>query len=237
MKTVEKIANRSGKNRDLTGFPSAYRNYSDIYHKFSLAEDRKGLILKEIKRLCSSQKTVLLDIGCGTGRYIVSLASSCKKVIGIDPIESQLEYALNQTSNLRNVVCILGDGENIPLSNESINVVIITWVTFRNPSKALKEILRVTNKNGVIIRVSPYKIDDLTSLFPSLNLATIKRNNDLFESFGFKCRYRKISIDFRSTADAKRVVSTVIGCDENRVKKNLLYHNVVIQKYKKTKFQ
>ena len=212
IKVIPYQKNSSPTNKgDTTSFPRSYYTSSSLYNKFCMAEDTEDIILKYAAPYCT-RKTTLLDIGCGTGKYVNLLAPRCKKVIGVDPSEEQLIFANHETSKKGhvNVQYVLGHAENLPLVSESVDLILLTWVTL-SPERAFKEMYRVLRKEGLIVRVSPYAKDDLTALFPGLNLKLMKRKNRWFQNHRFTTTYKSIQIRFHSVRIARYILSRVVG--------------------------
>ncbi len=99
-------------------------------------------------------KTVL-DLGCGAGNdsFIARTLTGDKgRVIGLDFTESMIGKALENNKKLKfdNVEFILGDIEDIPLKNESVDVIISNCVLNLVPDKrrAFKEMARVLSPKG-----------------------------------------------------------------------------------------
>lgn len=98
---------------------------------------------------------VVLDFGSGAG-FDAFLASKkvgeSGKVIGVDFTEEMVEKAreLAEKYNNRNVEFRLGDIENLPIENESIDVIISNCVINLAPDKlkVFKEAYRVLKKTG-----------------------------------------------------------------------------------------
>ncbi|MDZ7718847.1 MAG: class I SAM-dependent methyltransferase [Balneolaceae bacterium] len=89
-----------------------------------------------------------LDVGCGTGYSTLALAKYCSNVIGIDPSQSMLDRA----TEYPNVKYVEGSGEEIPLPDDSIDIVTLAGSLFYiNLNKAASEIRRVCRKEAVII--------------------------------------------------------------------------------------
>ena len=96
---------------------------------------------------------VILDVGCGTGRGISSLASVAKpgvRFIGIDPAENMCEIAKQRTSNDPRIHIYQGSFETIPLESKSVDylysVFAFHWVT--DLAAAVAEISRVLKPNA-----------------------------------------------------------------------------------------
>jgi ubiquinone/menaquinone biosynthesis C-methylase UbiE len=93
----------------------------------------------------------ILDLGCGTGRFTVSLgkAFACS-VIGVEPASAMLNVALSQNGS--NVEWKQGAAENIPLENEAVDLVFMSQVFHHltAPQTALREINRVLAAAGYL---------------------------------------------------------------------------------------
>lgn len=215
---------------DTTNFVKTYNIASRLYDYFCKSEDKNEEIINYIRRFCNIAETVALDIGCGTGKYTNILARYCKEVIGVDPSNEQLQFARKTAKKLKiiNVKYIKGVGENIPLPRNFVNLIIITWVTMCSQC-SFKEMERVLKTEGFIVRVSPYRKDHLTSLFPNLNISKMKRNNKWFKDRGFKTVYRKIIISFSTIKESKNILSKVIGAKRNKINRRVFNHYVVVQ--------
>ncbi len=100
---------------------------------------------------------VVLDIGCGAGLdlYFASKKVGEKgKVYGVDISEEMVKKARSnmQQLNLNNVGVKLAHSDNIPLEDESIDVVTSNGIYNLSPDKkaVLKEAYRVLKTNGII---------------------------------------------------------------------------------------
>lgn len=112
---------------------------------------------------------VVLDLGSGAG-FDVFLAArkvgSSGKVIGVDFTENMIEKAreLAKKYGYKNVEFRLGDIENIPIENESIDVIISNCVINLAPdkSKVFKESYRVLKKTGRMYVSDIVLLEELT---------------------------------------------------------------------------
>jgi ubiquinone/menaquinone biosynthesis C-methylase UbiE len=96
---------------------------------------------------------VVLDVGCGTGRALLQLASSrCPNVrfIGIDPAENMRRLAIERTRRHPNITILDGCFENIPIESGSVDylysILAFHWVT--DLDMAIREISRVLKPKG-----------------------------------------------------------------------------------------
>ena len=102
----------------------------------------------------------VLDIGCGTGRFLLRGASVANKVTGID-LSNEMIKASEQLF-LRNDLqgkadFLVGDACELPFCEGMFDLTISTCLLFLlpEPQVGLKEMLRVTKKNGTIAMLNP----------------------------------------------------------------------------------
>lgn len=93
---------------------------------------------------------VILDLGCGTGRYSAGLSSRLNAhVIGIEPSEKMLSEAKRKSSS--RVSLVRASGESLPLANETVEMVFLSMVFhhFRDAAAAIRECRRVLRRDRV----------------------------------------------------------------------------------------
>ncbi len=95
----------------------------------------------------------VLDIACGNGANAVYI-SEFAYYYGIDVSELALKRPIMCTPNTR---FICGDSHNLPLRNNSIDVVVATYALehFFYPQLALEEMYRVVREGGRLILLGP----------------------------------------------------------------------------------
>eukprot|EP00929_Paragymnodinium_shiwhaense_P085159 TRINITY_DN45604_c0_g1_i1.p1 TRINITY_DN45604_c0_g1~~TRINITY_DN45604_c0_g1_i1.p1 ORF type:complete len:299 (-),score=64.88 TRINITY_DN45604_c0_g1_i1:190-1086(-) len=116
-------------------------------------------VFKNTLRFCAGAKQELdvLDVGCGTGAVTRAIASlpSVRRVIGLDPQPYFLETARAQSVDCSNIEYYQGCGTNLPSKDESIDVVIITYVLSHLSNETqrcvLNEAWRVVKPGGRIL--------------------------------------------------------------------------------------
>jgi len=143
--------------------------YSDLssYHFF-----QKMIKIKEFKDIDKkdtvfikkylNKNDILLDIGCGWGRELLSLHSCCKKIIGIDYDKIEISVAKDFLKSIKNIQLILSDARNLKIDTNSISKAICLFNTLGNNIEhlniILKEIYRVLNNDGIFMGVFYKKI-------------------------------------------------------------------------------
>lgn len=102
----------------------------------------------------------VLDIACGEGFGSAMLAGSAASVIGVDIDESTIRHARAVYHNVEGVKFLHGNAADIPLDDESIDVVV-SFETIEHHDKhreMIAEIRRVLKPDGVLIISSPNRV-------------------------------------------------------------------------------
>lgn len=131
-----------------------------------IPEFHKGTLIyaEHMIRYQSAEEIVkgktILDIASGSGYGTNLLAKSAKKAYGVDVSEEAISYAKNNYA-ADNIEFILGDGEKIPLADNSVEVVVTfeTIEHIKDYKKFMSEIRRVLTPDGVAIVSTPNDIE------------------------------------------------------------------------------
>lgn len=88
----------------------------------------------------------VLDLGAGTGKLTTRLVERGLSVVAVDPIAEMLDVL---RSALPDTTALLGTAEQIPLPDNSIDVVLVAqaWHWFE-PERAVAEVVRVLRPGG-----------------------------------------------------------------------------------------
>ena len=114
-----------------------------------MAEEEKNKILQ----LCDIKGKIVLDVGCGNGRYSDLFSEYCKKYIGIDVDEHQID--INKNNNNKNNVIF--ETSNIVMYNpkEKFDIIILSLtfheIDIREQGLAIQNMLDLLNDNGIIV--------------------------------------------------------------------------------------
>ena len=107
----------------------------------------------KLTELCKvSEKSKVLDVGCGKGASTVYLAKNfgCQ-VVGIDSSEKRIAEAMQLKEGVEKVTFKVCNAESIPFSDNSFDVAIIqAALIFMDMEKAIKEIVRVVKSGGFV---------------------------------------------------------------------------------------
>jgi ubiquinone/menaquinone biosynthesis C-methylase UbiE len=103
---------------------------------------------------------VVLDIASGSGYGTKMLAEDAKFVYGVDINETAINYSQKRYGG-KNIKYLVGDGESIPLDDDSVDVVITfeTIEHIKNYKKFLMEVERVLKKDGIAIVSTPNDVE------------------------------------------------------------------------------
>ncbi len=214
----------------------SYHDNAHIYERFSQVEDAPGKILAFLKPRVEGKD--VLDLGCGTGKYLERLAPIALSYRGLDISPDQLAIA-------RQKACakfLCSSAESIDLPDESIDAAISTWVIgtiqgVDRRTKALSEATRVLRREGSIYLVE----NDLGGEFEYIrgrypDIARTKEYNDWLEQeMGF-VPVSKFStyFDFKSLDEAKAVFGVIWGKEATqRVSRRDVEQRIVIYQKKK----
>ena len=179
--------------------------YLDCLALFGIGGAHPGglQLTKEIlSREKIKEKTIILDVGCGTGQTSAYMAEKYKcKITGLDNNEIMLEKAKKrfQFRNLP-IETRLGSVESLPFGEKSFDMILSESVaTFTDVSKTLPEFRRVLKPNGVLLAIEmvleeSLPEEELTSITEFYGVPRILTESQ-WNSFFQKAHFQQISID------------------------------------------
>lgn len=134
--------------------------YDFLNHLFTLKLDI--LWRKKIVRnlyLNNFKEINILDIAAGTGDLTKELAALKPDMLYACDISENMLQILKEKVKSDKVNIIKADAEHLPFKDETFNIVTIGFGVrnFENPGKALNEIYRVLQKNGVLVIIDIFK--------------------------------------------------------------------------------
>jgi ubiquinone/menaquinone biosynthesis C-methylase UbiE len=129
--------------------------WADRYDKPSF-QAREALIGRLMKAHVKEGQR-WLDLGCGTGRFLLRFLEAGAKVVGIDGSRGMLLEATKRNSSHDGIALALGDANAIPLAAEKLDgVLCVSLLEYLDDGAAgLAEIARVMAPNATLIIVVP----------------------------------------------------------------------------------
>jgi ubiquinone/menaquinone biosynthesis C-methylase UbiE len=127
-------------------------DYAASFEKFrsQTTETTTALIRSVLLYVPSSPGARVIDIGCGTGRYALLLASMTEaRVFATDLSWAMVEKG-RQKDNAQNMSWSLSDACRIPFADESFDAALLFLVlhVLKDPKEALQEAYRILRPGG-----------------------------------------------------------------------------------------
>jgi ubiquinone/menaquinone biosynthesis C-methylase UbiE len=112
-------------------------------------------IMKQREKVVPRASGTVLEIGIGTGLNLPYYdAGKVQRVIGLDPSKASWDLAGKRAAQLAFAVEFIGlPGEDIPLADESVDTVVVTYAlcTIPDPVTALRGMARVLRPGGQLL--------------------------------------------------------------------------------------
>ena len=109
---------------------------------------------KVVRFVNAREGSRILDVATGTGGQALAFAKKGYDVVGIDLSEDMLKVA-NKINRYENLKFEVADATNMPFKNNLFDVSCISFALHDMPldirEKALEEMVRVTNPEGIIV--------------------------------------------------------------------------------------
>lgn len=136
--------------------------HPDLYHRFALTTE--GLTA-ELQRLVDFRGLDVIDVGAGTGRSAIGLASSASHVLAVDAYASVIEFGkrMVHAANVTNVTYSRADRSQLPVPDSSVDAVVCCWAELDRAEAA-----RVLKPNGWLIHMGGHP-DEPGELQPLLD--------------------------------------------------------------------
>jgi ubiquinone/menaquinone biosynthesis C-methylase UbiE len=122
--------------------------------------------IAEFMRGRDQRRVSLLDIACGTGRFLrdVRLAYPAMQLTGLDMSPAYLDEARRHMDGLRPAKLIVGNAEAIPLADASQDIVTSTFLFHELPPDVrrtvAREMARVLKPGGLLVFIDSLQMGD-----------------------------------------------------------------------------
>ncbi len=121
-----------------------------------------------------------VDVGCGTGRSTIALATYCDRTVGIDPSDSML----NQAEPHAHVSYLVGAGDSIPVPDASADVITFAGSLHYADSTMTRREVRRVGTPGATILVYDFDLQ-LTPVLTRLGMALPESRSDYNHTANF----------------------------------------------------
>jgi ubiquinone/menaquinone biosynthesis C-methylase UbiE/DNA-binding transcriptional ArsR family regulator len=117
---------------------------------------------------------VIADIGAGEGSFSLLLAQRAKHVIAIDNSEKMVDYGIQlaRKQGAKNLEYRLGDLEEIPIDNASVDVALLSQSLHHaiHPERAVAEAWRILKPGGriAILDLGKHRFEEARELYADL---------------------------------------------------------------------
>jgi ubiquinone/menaquinone biosynthesis C-methylase UbiE len=127
----------------------------NLYYAKSIEHNEN--INKIFKILIDDPDAVVLDAGCGVGKFIIPLSYKCKFVYGVDISKESIKLCNESImeKGINNVLLKISSVLNIPLDSNSIDKIlcisVFQYLDDHQIELAIKEFKRLLKKDGILI--------------------------------------------------------------------------------------
>ena len=223
-------------SKNLLKDSKAYYEDNDYYEIFSVAEDGENKVGSYLEHICKDK--IVLDAGCGTGKFLNILEEYSKKYIGIDLSDKQLEKAkVKSKKDTSEFIC--PNLSKINLESDKVDLIVCSWVlgtiidiTERN--KCLSELKRLLKSNGTIILIENDENSEFEEIRNRTKDSRTRDYNNWILSNDFTIdKQIDTYFNFNSYNEAKKSFEVIYGPEiSSKIKDKKIEHKIVIFKYK-----
>lgn len=199
-----------------------YQTDSDRYEALIAREDYRGNIPRAIDEIIKMDDLDVLDLGAGTGRLTLLLASRTRSIRAFDISSEMLRVCRERlvASGLSNWHVDVADHRQLPVENHSADLVLSGWsvsyLAVWNPDSAikelenwLKEMKRVVREGGTIILFESLG----TGNENPIRLEHVESTYQWLDAHGFQSKWIRTDYKFESLDEAEELSRFFFGDD------------------------
>lgn len=129
------------------------RDAQALYELENQAIDPDGVLLAAMRDLAPWAGRTLVDLGCGTGFWLLGYAEEAATVIGVEPDPVLRMIAAERVTGIGNVTVMAGSAEHLDLPDDSIDVIHARFAYFFGPGAeaGLRQAHRVLKPTGALV--------------------------------------------------------------------------------------
>lgn len=148
----------------VAGFDYEWSRFADVGTP-ELGKIASGYF-DQIAATLFSHEEVVLDAGCGAGRWAYEVASRGARVIALD-LGQSIEIASRNTRSLGSVACVQADVQDLPFGAASLDWAYSLGVIHHvaRPERAVSELARVVRPDGLVLIYLYYALDGRGRIF------------------------------------------------------------------------
>jgi ubiquinone/menaquinone biosynthesis C-methylase UbiE len=218
---------------DLSENSTSYGRNAAVYDHFSQCEDSDGEVERFLEAYSEGQ--LVLDCGCGGGRFLRTLTQYSAGYIGLERSAAQLEICARRSRSAWGARLVRCDLSAIPIDSQSVDLAIACWVlgTILDEKKrqsAFSEMLRVIRPGGRLLFIendTGGEFERVRGRFPDISRTQIY--NDWLIARGCRVVRRLVtSFRFPSLQSAQETFSAIWGSEVGgRVTSASIPHSVI----------
>lgn len=223
--------------KNLLKDSKAYYEKNDYYEIFSKAEDGEGKVADYLRK--EIKGGIVLDAGCGTGKFLEVLEEGSNKYIGVDLSFEQLIKAEKKRKR-ENSNFIRANLKEIMLGNNSVDLIVSPWVLgtitdLQERKKCLAELVRVLKPGGEIILIE----NEVGSEFESLRGRDKDDRTSVYNKWLVENGFREYEqfdtyFNFDSEETARKCFLEIYGEEvAKKIRSKRIGHKIGIFKFKK----
>ncbi len=220
---------------DLSEKSKSYYAEADVYDVFSRNEDAPNLIYRKLLPLVANRR--LLDLGCGSGKYVELFNGQAREIIGVDASAPQLARARRRMGDTSVVRLIRADAAETGLPDACVDVVLCSWVlgTILDEERrtlVLREAERVLAPRGTVILVENDEGGEFEAIRGRVAdpAERTRKYNAWLEQAGFRALDRFVTwFGFASKDEAREIMGAIWGPEAAaKVRHGRIEHRILL---------
>lgn len=151
----------------LPNYDVLFADHAEEYDRFVAAEDYQANVPRTLRQVGHlSREQAVADLGTGTGRVAFLLCPIVRHVYGVEPVGGMrlVAEAKKQKLGVKNVDFLPGEHRDIPLPDNSIDLIVEGWAflqAFRNVypewrsefDAIVSEMKRILRPKGTVVLI------------------------------------------------------------------------------------